>query len=150
MRSTSYVQHYISSCNMRSLTFTSLTTTITQQQHATLTISQGSQIIDNIKSNNDSEIVNQHTNKHNKKQIDDKQRGIEKETPKSREGDIERENYNNPCHKCSSLTSWERQADQPMWLHKNHQFQGTKLLLKNIYISKPLRFPNCAACVANI
>jgi hypothetical protein len=48
--------------NKRSLTYTSLVATITQQQTITLARSQGCKIVNNFKSNNnDSEIVDGHT-----------------------------------------------------------------------------------------
>jgi len=48
--------------NKKSLTYTSLVATITQQQTITLSRSQGCKIVNNFKSNNnDSEIVDGHT-----------------------------------------------------------------------------------------
>jgi len=45
----------------RNLTCASLATIVKQQEEATLTRSQGSPIIDNNRSNNDSEIIDRHT-----------------------------------------------------------------------------------------
>jgi hypothetical protein len=46
---------------MKSLTYTSLATIVTQQQQVASTRPQGNEIINNIKMTNDSEIVDGHT-----------------------------------------------------------------------------------------
>ncbi len=56
-----FAQHCMLSCDMKSMTYTSLVAIITQQQQITSKKSQGNQIINNIGMNNDSEIADGHT-----------------------------------------------------------------------------------------
>ncbi len=62
MRNSLSMQHYVSSCDMRrSLTSASLVAIVTQQQEVALAKSERNYIVNNNKSNNDSEIIDRHT-----------------------------------------------------------------------------------------